>query len=205
MMMGTAGLTAMLCVQALIDNDITPEKGDIIVTGASGGVGTIAITLLARLGYSVTAVTGRVEENGALLYTLGANKLIKREALTQPAKPLEKSLWAAAIDSVGGQMLAKILSQMQNDGVVTACGLAGGSDLPTSVMPFILRGVKLLGISSVQCPRHQRIQAWENIARLLPDSYAKTTSQEIRLDDVMTTAKKLVQGKVTGRTVIRLC
>ncbi|PIE45050.1 MAG: oxidoreductase [Gammaproteobacteria bacterium] len=207
MMVGTAGFTAMLCVQALIDHDITPQRGEIIVTGASGGVGSIAITLLAQLGYNVTAVTGRIGENGNLLTQLGAIHLIERQQFldpNHPVKPLEKSRWAGAIDCVGGQTLAKILSQMRPEGAVAACGLAGSMDLPTTVMPFILRGVKLLGINSVDCPREKRISAWESIVALLPDHYYESACHEIGLHEVVPAAQQIVSGKITGRTIIRL-
>ena len=138
MIIGTAGFTAMLCVQALADQHITPERGEILVTGASGGVGSVAITLLNKLGYRVAAVTGRPEQNGDLLRSLGATRIIERAELAQPAKPLESTRWAGAVDTVGSQILAKVLAQTEYDGAVAACGLAGGMDLPTTVMPFIL-------------------------------------------------------------------
>lgn len=147
MMIGTAGFTAMLCVQALIDGDIKPEDGEILVTGASGGVGSVAVTLLAQLGYKVVAVTGRVAQNGPLLEQLGASRVIDRQEFSEASRPLEKQLWVGAVDTVGSKVLAKVLAQMHYNGVVAACGLAGGFDLPTTVMPFILRNVRLQALT----------------------------------------------------------
>lgn len=202
MTIGTAGLTAMLCVNALRDNQITPDSGSILVTGASGGVGSVAITLLSALGYHVTAVTGRVEENTAILKQLGADEIISREMFSQAAKPLEKSCWAGAIDAVGSQTLAKLLAQMNYGGAVAACGLAGGMDLPTTVMPFILRGVKLLGIDSVYCPYAARTAAWQDVVELLPKTYYQTACQTISLNNVVTAAEKIIAGQITGRVLI---
>ncbi len=204
MMIGTAGFTAMLCVQALIDANITKDSGDILVTGASGGVGSVAITLLAQLGYDVVAVTGRVEENETLLKQLGAKRVIARSELEQPARPLEKQLWAGAIDTVGSTMLAKVLSQMDYNSTVAACGLAGGFDLPTTVMPFILRNVRLQGIDSVSCPTGKRIATWKKLAELLPDSYFEQACTEIGLPQAAEYAELITQGKTTGRIVIKL-
>lgn len=204
MIVGTAGLTAMLCVQALIDNGITADSGEIVVTGASGGVGTAAISLLSQMGYQVAAVSGRLSENAPLLEALGAKTLIPRQALSTVAKPLEKARFAGAIDTVGSQTLAKVLAQMQYGGVVAACGLAGGMDLPTTVMPFILRGVRLIGIDSVQCPRQARLAAWDNIVKWLPQSYYQQACQEIELTEVSAAAEKIIKGKVTGRVLIKL-
>jgi acrylyl-CoA reductase (NADPH) len=204
MMIGTAGFTAMLCVQALLDSGLTPERGEILVTGASGGVGSVAVTLLASLGFQVVASTGRIEENGELLKSLGACRVIDREELAQPTKPLEKQLWAGAVDTVGSQVLAKVLSQIDYDGAVAACGLAGGFDLPTTVMPFILRNVKLLGIDSVNCPREKRQKAWERLAELLPTSYFEQACQEVSLEGVADAAIAITNGQVTGRIVIKL-
>ncbi len=151
MAIGTAGFTAMLCVQAIVDAGIKPEDGEVLVTGASGGVGSVSVTLLNQLGYKVAAVTGRASENGELLTSLGASRIVERSELEEPAKPLERQVWAAAVDTVGSKLLAKVLAQMNYNGVVAACGLAGGFDLPTTVMPFILRNVRLQGIDSVMC------------------------------------------------------
>jgi len=204
MMIGTAGLTAMLCVQALVDAGIKPESGEILVTGASGGVGSAAITLLAQLGYKAVAVTGRVEENAELLKQLGASRVISRAELEEPARPLEKQLWAAAIDTAGSKILAKVLAQMDYDGVVAACGLANGFDLPTTVMPFILRGVKLLGIDSVSCPYPRRIAAWQRLSKIMPASYYQQACREIDLEQAVECAEAIINGQITGRTVIKL-
>jgi acrylyl-CoA reductase (NADPH) len=204
MMIGTAGLTAMLCVQALVDAGIKPESGEILVTGASGGVGSVAVTLLAQLGYQVVAVTGRVEENGELLKQLGASRVIARSELEEPIRPLDKQLWAGAVDTAGSKILAKVLSQINYDGAVAACGLANGFDLPTTVMPFILRGVKLLGIDSVSCPYARRMAAWKRVAEILPASYYQQACHEIDLEQAAEYAEAIIKGQVTGRIVIKL-
>ncbi|MBO9481519.1 MULTISPECIES: MDR family oxidoreductase [Gammaproteobacteria] len=203
MIIGTAGLTAMLCVMALQDAGITPEKGEILVTGASGGVGSVAITLLDQLGYQVVAASGR-PENSDWLKSIGADRVIDRAELLEPARPLEKQLWAGAIDTVGSKVLAKVLAQVDYQGAVAACGLAGGFDLPTTVMPFILRGVKLLGVDSVMCPIEQRMQAWNRIAELLPESFYSDAAKEVSLDAVPELAEAITNGQVTGRTLIKL-
>ncbi|UPW20372.1 oxidoreductase [Agarivorans sp. TSD2052] len=204
MMIGTAGFTAMLCVQALIDAGITPESGEVLVTGASGGVGSVAVCLLATLGYKVAAVTGRVEQNGPLLTQLGASQIIDRSVFEEPARALEKQVWAGAVDTVGSKVLAKVLAQMDYNGAVAACGLAGGFDLPTTVMPFILRNVSLLGVDSVNCPTEKRIKAWQGLAELLPASYYQQACTEIELEQVTGYADDITNGKVTGRVVIKL-
>ncbi|MFT6986774.1 MAG: acrylyl-CoA reductase (NADPH) [Psychromonas sp.] len=204
MMIGTAGLTAMLCVQALVDAGVKPESGEVLVTGASGGVGSVAVTLLAQLGYKVAAVTGRVAENGQLLKELGANRIIDRCEFEEPARALEKQLWAGAVDTVGSKVLAKVLAQMDYDGAVAACGLAGGFDLPTTVMPFILRGVKLLGTDSVSCPYEKRINAWNRLVEILPESYYQQACREIELEQAPQYAEAITKGQVTGRIVIKL-
>ncbi|PKF49817.1 MDR family oxidoreductase [Enterovibrio nigricans] len=204
MKIGTAGLTAMLCVQALQDAGITPEKGEVLVTGASGGVGSVAVTLLAQLGFTVVAVTGRASENSEWLKALGANRVIERSEFDEPARPLEKQLWAGAVDTVGSKMLAKVLAQMDYDGAVAACGLAGGFDLPTTVMPFILRGVKLLGVDSVYAPYERRQQAWSRISDLLPSSYFQEGCREITLEEVPEAAEAITNGQIKGRVVIKL-
>ena len=203
MIIGTAGLTAMLCAMALEDAGITPEKGEILVTGASGGVGSVAITLLDQLGYQVVAASGR-PENSDWLKAIGADRVIGRAELLEPARPLEKQLWAGAIDTVGSKVLAKVLAQVDYQGAVAACGLAGGFDLPTTVMPFILRGVKLLGVDSVMCPIEKRMQAWNRIAELLPESYYNDAANEVELDAVPELAEAITNGQVTGRTLIKL-
>ncbi|MEH0667686.1 oxidoreductase [Vibrio scophthalmi] len=204
MMVGTAGFTAMLCVQALLDAGIKPEHGDILVTGASGGVGSVAVTLLAELGYSVAAVTGRVEQNCPLLEKLGAKRIIDRLEFEEPARPLEKQIWAGAVDTVGSKVLAKVLAQMDYNATVAACGLAGGFDLPTTVMPFILRNVRLQGVDSVSCPTDKRIQAWESLTKLLPESYFAQACNEITLEQAPQFAEQITNGQVTGRVVIKL-
>ncbi|MDE1329950.1 MDR family oxidoreductase [Vibrio aestuarianus] len=204
MMIGTAGFTAMLCVQAILDAGIKPENGEILVTGASGGVGSVAVTLLASLGYKVAAVTGRVEQNGPLLEKLGASRIIDRVEFEEPARPLEKQIWAGAVDTVGSKVLAKVLAQMDYNSTVAACGLAGGFDLPTTVMPFILRNVRLQGVDSVSCPAEKRIAAWESLAKLLPASYFEQACNEIALADAPQYAEAITNGQVTGRVVIKL-
>mgnify|MGYP003599273236 FL=1 len=204
MIIGTAGFTAMLCVQALADQHITPERGEILVTGASGGVGSVAITLLNKLGYRVAAVTGRPEQNGDLLRSLGATRIIERAELAQPAKPLESTRWAGAVDTVGSQILAKVLAQTEYDGAVAACGLAGGMDLPTTVMPFILRNVKLIGVDSVYCPYEKRVAAGQQVSDLLPESSYAAASNEIALEAVPEAAAQIIRGEITGRTLVKL-
>lgn len=204
MMIGTAGFTAMLCVQAILDSGVKPEDGEILVTGASGGVGSVSVTLLAQLGYKVAAVTGRVEQNGPLLEQLGAARIIDRGEFEQPARPLEKQIWAGAVDTVGSKVLAKLLTQMDYNRTVAACGLAGGFDLPTTVMPFILRNVRLQGIDSVACPTEKRIAAWEKLAELLPASYFDQACNEITLEQAPEYAEAITNGQVTGRVVIKL-
>lgn len=204
MMVGTAGFTAMLCVQAIVDADIKPEDGPILVTGASGGVGSVAVTLLAQLGYKVAAVTGRVEQNGPLLEKLGASQIIDRSEFEEPARPLEKQVWAGAVDTVGSKVLAKVLAQMDYNSTVAACGLAGGFDLPTTVMPFILRNVRLQGIDSVNCPRERRIAMWDRIAQLLPVDYFEQACTEIELSEAPKYAEDITNGQVTGRVVVKL-
>ncbi len=203
MMIGTAGLTAMLCVQAIQEGGVKPEDGTILVTGASGGVGSVAITLLAQLGYTVGAVTGR-PENSELLKQLGASEIVARSELEGRGRPLDKQLWAAAVDSAGGELLANVLAKINYNGVVAACGLAASSNLPTTMMPFILRSIRLQGIDSVYCPREKRIAAWEQIADLLPESFYQQASREVTLDQVPAQADLIIQGQVTGRIIIRI-
>ncbi|MDG3086784.1 oxidoreductase [Vibrio hannami] len=204
MMVGTAGFTAMLCVQAILDSGVKPEDGEILVTGASGGVGSVSVTLLAQLGYKVAALTGRVETNGPLLEKLGASRIIDRTEFEEPARPLEKQVWAGAVDTVGTKVLAKVLAQMDYDSTVAACGLAGGFDLPTTVMPFILRNVRLQGVDSVSCPVEKRIAAWEKLSELLPESYFEQACTEIALEEAPKYAEDITNGQVTGRVVIKL-
>ncbi|MEI8608396.1 oxidoreductase [Enterovibrio sp. Hal110] len=204
MKIGTAGLTAMLCVQALQDAGITPEKGEILVTGACGGVGSVAITLLSTLGYQVVAVTGRASENGDWLKGLGASRIVERSEFDDAGRPLEKQLWAGVVDTVGSKMLARVLAQTDYDGAVAACGLAGGFDLPTTVMPFILRGVKLMGVDSVYAPFERRQKAWKRISELLPASYFEHGCSEISLEEVADAAEAITNGQIKGRVLIKL-
>jgi acrylyl-CoA reductase (NADPH) len=204
MMIGTAGFTAMLCVQALLDGGLTPQSGTVLVTGASGGVGSVAVTLLSELGFSVAAATGRANENADFLTSLGASELVERSALEEPAKPLEKQLWAGVVDTVGSKVLAKALSQTQYDGVVAACGLAGGFDLPSTVMPFILRNVRLQGIDSVMCPKERRLAAWNSIAELLPAKFYESASTTISLEETPDYAEKITLGQTRGRVIVAL-
>lgn len=203
MIIGTAGLTAMLCVMALEQNGVNKELGDILVTGASGGVGSTAITLLNQLGYSVAAVTGR-PDNAAYLTKLGAKQIVARSELEERAKPLDQQRWAGAVDTTGGNILANALAQTHYDGTVAACGLAADFKLPTTVMPFILRNVTLAGVDSVMCPKAKRQHAWQRLAELLPAEFYEQASEEISLQQVPEWAEKIVAGQVTGRTLVKL-
>ena len=201
MAVGVAGFTAMLCVMALEEQGVKPGDGEILVTGAAGGVGTVSIVLLAKLGFKVAASTGRVEET-EFLKKLGASSVIDRNEFNGPVKALAKMRWAGAIDSVGSTTLANVISQMNNDGTVAACGLAQGMDLPTSVAPFILRGVKLIGINSVTTPLPRRQQAWDRIARDLNRSALASLTTHVKLEDVPRIAAEIVAGHVRGRVVV---
>jgi acrylyl-CoA reductase (NADPH) len=201
MAIGTAGYTSMLCVMALEEQGITPASGEVLVTGAAGGVGSVAIAILSKLGYSVTASTGRTSEEG-FLKGLGASSIIDREEFNTPPKPLAKSRWAACIDAVGSTTLANVLSQMNYGGVVAACGLAQGMDLPTSVAPFILRGVRLIGVDSVMCPKPRREQAWARLAKDLDMAKLDALTTHIKLDDVIAAGADIIAGKVRGRVVV---
>ena len=203
MAIGTAGYTAMLCVLALEDHGITPADGTILVSGASGGVGSVAISLLSDLGFNVEASTGKLEE-ADYLNSLGAGSVIDRSELSEPSRPLGKERWSGAIDSVGSQTLANILSQIKYGGAVSACGLAQGMDLPSTVMPFILRGVSLLGIDSVMAPMNLRERAW---LRLSSDINIKKLEEMIidtTLDQLETLAAKILKGEVRGRVVVNI-
>jgi acrylyl-CoA reductase (NADPH) len=201
MAIGTAGYTAMLAIMALEKNGVTPDKGDVLVTGANGGVGGFAIVLLAKLGYRVVASTGRVSE-GEYLTSLGAAEIIDRATLAEPGRPLAKERWAGAIDSAGSHTLANICASTRYWGTVAACGLAQGMDFPASVAPFILRGVTLAGIDSVMRPRQDRIDAWARLARDLDVSLLPLISREIGLSEVVETAQLLMDGQVRGRIVV---
>ncbi len=201
MSVGVAGYTAMLCVMALEEQGVKPSDGDILVTGAAGGVGTTAIVILAKLGYRVIASTGRVAEE-PFLRNLGAAGVLDRNEFNGPVKPLAKTRWAGAVDSVGSVTLANVISQINMDGTVAACGLAQGMDLPTNVAPFILRGVKLIGINSVSTPMPRRLKVWERLAQDLDLSKLHALTTHVKLDDVPKIAADIVEGKVKGRVVV---
>ena len=203
MAIGTAGYTAMLCVLAIEDHGINPDDGVILVSGASGGVGSVAISLLSGLGYNVEASTGRLEET-SYLNNLGAKSVIDRKELSEPSRPLGKERWAGAIDSVGSTTLANILSQVSYGGAVSACGLAQGMDLPSTVMPFILRGVSLLGIDSVMAPMSLRKRAWERLSKDINFEKLEDMVVEVGLDQVQELAKDILQGQVRGRVVVNI-
>lgn len=202
MIIGTAGFTAMLCVMALEDAGIRPEDGEIVVTGASGGVGSTAVALLHKLGYQVVAVSGR-ESTHDYLRSLGANRILGRDEFAE-TRPLEKQLWAGAIDTVGDKVLAKVLAQMNYGGCVAACGLAGGFALPTTVMPFILRNVRLQGVDSVMTPPARRAQAWQRLVHDLPESFYSQAATEITLADAPKFADAIINNQVQGRTLVKI-
>ena len=202
MAVGTAGFTAMLAVMALEDHGLAPDKGEVLVTGAAGGVGSVAVAILAQLGYRVAAVTGRPETE-AYLRDLGAARIVPRADLAEVSKrPLESETWAGCIDSVGGAMLARVLGQLQMNASVAAVGLAGGADLPASVVPFILRGVNLLGINSVLVPYADRVRAWTRIATDLPMGKLDGMTREIGLADLPEMGRAILKGAVQGRVVV---
>jgi acrylyl-CoA reductase (NADPH) len=203
MAIGTAGYTAMLAVMALEKHGVTPEKGPIVVTGAAGGVGSVAIALLSKLGFGVIASTGRSQE-ADYLKQLGATEIIERAELAEATRPLGKERWAGGIDSVGSRTLANVLAMTRYGGAVAACGLAGGMDLPASVAPFILRGISLLGIDSVMCPQPIRREAWRRLASDLDRGKLQALTTEIGLDGVPDAARAILEGKVRGRTVVRI-
>lgn len=202
MIIGTAGFTAMLCVMALEDAGVRPEDGEIVVTGASGGVGSTAIALLHKLGYQVAAVSGR-ESTRNYLRALGANRILDRAEFAE-TRPLEKQIWAGAIDTVGDKVLAKVLAQMNYGGCVAACGLAGGFALPTTVMPFILRNVRLQGVDSVMTPAARRAKAWERLVRDLPESFFAQSATEIALAQAPEFADKIINNQIQGRTLVKI-
>lgn len=198
---GTAGFTAMLAVMR-IERQLSPaDGGEVLVTGASGGLGSIAVSLLSGLGYSVTASTGREGEHD-FLRALGAGTVIDRAELSEPGKPLQSQRWAAAVDSVGSHTLATVLAQTRYDGIVAACGLAQGADLPASVMPFILRGVTLAGINSVYCPMPLRLDAWRRLERDLDLDALDSLTETVPLDGAIGVAERIMRGGVRGRTVV---
>ena len=202
MAVGTAGLTAALCVDAIEEAGVRPGGREVIVTGAAGGVGSVAVALLARAGYRVAASTGRPEEH-AFLERLGAARIVPREELAREAsRPLETETWAGGVDAVGGKVLGSVLRQTAYCGAVAACGLAGGTDLPVTVLPFILRGVKLLGVDSVMAPTERRARAWTRIARDLPGDRLDELTTEIPLAEIPAWSEKLLAGQVRGRAVV---
>jgi len=203
MAIGTAGFTAMLAVMALEKQGLSPASGPMIVTGAAGGVGSVATAVLSKLGYHVIASTGRMSET-AYLKGLGAAEVIDRNELTGPAKPLAKERWAGGVDSVGSTTLANLLSMTKYGGAIAACGLAAGMDLPSSVAPFILRGVCLLGIDSVMCPLAPRKAAWQRLARDLDPKRLSEITHEIGLDQVIGTGGQILAGQVRGRIVVKI-
>ena len=202
MAIGTAGYTAMLCVLALEDHGVTPASGEVLVTGATGGVGSVAIALLGRLGYTVVAATGKASEE-AYLKALGASSIVDRATLSAPGKPFQKERWAGVVDAVGSHTLANALAQTRYGGVVAACGLAQGMDLPTTVMPFILRGVTLAGVDSVMAPLAKRQRAWDRLARDLDLALLETMIEEVPLSDAISKAQQLMDGQVRGRVVVK--
>ena len=201
MIIGTAGLTAMLCVMALQDGGVQPDAGKVVVTGAAGGVGSITVLLLAQLGYHVVAVTGRPDTH-AYLSSLGAKEFLTRDAMLQAARPLENQQWIGAVDVVGGSILSRVLAEMQYNGTVAACGLANSFKLDTTVMPFILRNVRLQGVDSVSCPFTRRQQAWQRLAAELPASAYTELSQVIALAAVPEAAQAIIEGKIQGRVLV---
>ncbi len=202
MAVGTAGFTAMLAVMALEDHGLTPEKGEVLVTGAAGGVGSVATAILAALGYEVAGVTGRPETED-YLKSLGASRIVPREEINETVKrPLESENWAGCVDAVGGAMLARVLGQMKYGGSVAAVGLAGGAALPATVVPFLLRGVNLLGIDSVMQPYDNRVRAWKRIARDLPMEKLDSMVQPATLEDLPQLGADILKGQVKGRVVV---
>jgi len=203
MAIGTAGYTAMLCVLALEDHGVKPGSGEVLVTGATGGVGSVAIALLGKLGYQVVAATGKAAE-ADYLKALGASAIIDRAELASAGKPLQKERWAAVVDAVGSHTLVNALAQTRYGGVVAACGLAQGMDLPGSVAPFILRGVTLAGIDSVMAPLAKRQRAWDRLARDLDPALLERMIEEVPLEDAIAKAQQLMAGQVRGRVVVRV-
>jgi acrylyl-CoA reductase (NADPH) len=204
MAIGTAGFTAMLAIMALDEHGLSPARGEVLVTGAAGGVGSIAVTVLAKLGYAVAASTGRPEQ-GDFLRRLGAQSIVERAELAKPpARPLDSERWAGAVDAVGSTTLATILTQLKYGGSVAACGLAGGNDLPASVIPFLLRGVNLLGIDSVMCPQERRRAAWVRLVKDLPMERLDGLTTTASLDALPRLGQEILKGAVRGRIVVDL-
>jgi acrylyl-CoA reductase (NADPH) len=203
MAIGTAGYTAMLCAMALAEQGVKPEHGEVLVTGASGGVGSVAVAILAARGYRVVASTGKLAESD-YLKSLGAAEIIDRAELSAPGKPMQKERWAGVVDSVGSHTLANAVAQVRYGGTVAACGLAQGMDFPATVAPFILRGVKLIGVDSVMAPRARRIDAWSNLATEMKSDTLEHITQEIALADALAWAPKILAGGVRGRLVVNV-
>ncbi len=203
MTIGTAGYTAMLCAMALAEQGVKPDDGEVLVTGASGGVGSVALAILAARGYKVVASTGKLDE-ADYLKSLGATEVIDRAELSAAGKPLQKERWAGVVDSVGSHTLVNAIAQTRYGGTVAACGLAQGMDLPGSVAPFILRGVKLIGVDSVMAPKSRRIDAWSNLALELSEATLAKITQEITLADALAWAPKILAGGVRGRLVVNV-
>jgi acrylyl-CoA reductase (NADPH) len=201
MSIGTAGYTAMLCVMALEKHGVTPDSGEILVTGAAGGVGSVAVAILAKLGYAVVAMTGRPAE-ADYLKSLGASRIVDRGDYSAPGRPLAREQWAGAVDVAGGQVLANVCAAMKYRGVVAACGLAGGMEFPATVAPFILRGVTLAGIDSVMCPKPERIEAWRRLASDLDPALLSSMTQRVALADVVPAAERLIAGAIRGRIIV---
>lgn len=201
MAVGTAGYTAMLCVMALESQGVTPDKGEVLVTGANGGVGTTAIAILAKLGYDVVASTGRLEQAESLK-ELGAKEVIDRTLLSEPGRPLAKERWAGVVDSVGSHTLANACAATKSEGAVAACGLAQGMDFPATVAPFILRGVKLMGVNSVTQTLDVRERAWKRVLKDLPESSLAKITQEVSLQEALTVAPQFLSGQVQGRIIV---
>jgi acrylyl-CoA reductase (NADPH) len=201
MTIGTAGLTAMLCVMTLQEAGVKPESGKVLVTGAAGGVGSVAVLLLSRLGYDVTALSGRPETHD-FLRGLGAKEFVSREEMSEAGRPLEKQRWAGAVDVTGGDILARVLAEISYGGAVAACGLAASFKLNTTVMPFILRNVSLRGVDSVYCPLERRTAAWQRLANELPEDAYADIGRVISLEEVPQAAADILAGKVKGRTLI---
>ncbi len=201
MIIGTAGYTAMLCVMALEDHGVTPDRGEVLVTGAAGGVGSVAISLLSKLGYTVIASTGRLSETDYLM-SLGASGTIDRNELSEPGRPLGKERWAGAVDAVGSHTLVNICATTKYGGTVAACGLAQGPDLPGTVLPFILRGVTLAGVDSVNCPKPRRLEAWQRLVTDLDTDHLELMAVEIGLAEVIPMATEQMAGRTRGRVLV---
>ncbi len=201
MAIGTAGYTAMLCVMALEKHGVTPDSGEILVTGATGGVGSVAVAILSKLGYQVVAMTGRSEES-EYMKALGAAEIMMRSEYSEAGRPLAKERWAGVVDVAGSHVLANAIAATRYNGVVTACGLAGGMDLPATVAPFILRGVTLAGVDSVMCARETRLEAWRRLGEDLDISKLESIAHDIKLSEAIDAASQLLEGKIRGRVIV---